>query len=227
MITQDKYDQSSPCLYTTYKDLSERLDGSICRYKGRPFYVKIGASNEVFLNDLTFRKGGAEHTISAQDPDFDISTIEATYVNYEPSADQIRHGVKKDQRVYYISHKPTKKYKQGLYLSYSSVQTIDGKANNEVPNEYVGQSQGIIDAINDEFPPIPAVLMKFKEHPVGKELEYAVSADIALKKTPVGVIFVYYRTFTVGWMAPNSNQLTVVDDELKWVVDRYLSRLQW
>lgn len=224
-----KYDEYVPCLYKTHKDLADRLDGTICRYKGEPVYVSV---EDEMLNlhkviGLSFQHGFMESLakIGPEDPDFDISAIEACYLNVNFHESLLKRGYPHTTRTTYLTRNTVKSWKQGLSLNGAIFLGIDGK-----PTEYNFSSAlgydltPIYDAVIGNYPSYD-LAMAYLSSSREPEAWMAISRDVALFKTKVGVVFVYYRTDAVGWIQPGTNKLNLVDGDLGWVASRYLSGL--
>lgn len=231
MLRTNRYEEFTPCLYRTDKDLQDRLDNTICRYNGQPVRVHFAAPGLLDLYPVVGKRGvrGPITQISADDPGLDISLLENGYMNwrYDEKLRGKREGFDSENHVFYISGRPSKKYKQGFHASYAVYRKIDGSGNEKIPTEFLVSSQGMHDSILGEFPDVRQTIDEYKSLEPGRSYETAVSRDVALSRTPVGVILVYYRCYMVGWMGPNDSKVTVTNDELQWVVERFLGRLQW
>ena len=61
------------------RDLTQRLDQTICRYKGHPYYVRHGDMNTLYLYDLENRQTRL-HVINKNDVELDISSVPLGYL---------------------------------------------------------------------------------------------------------------------------------------------------
>lgn len=189
--------------YTTSSDLQSRLDRTICRYDGKPVYVRASGNELILYEVVNYSKCIKE--IQPSDPKFDISIMEVGYFNHSSKG------------VAYALKLPTKQWKAALYSV--SVQGIDGQ------KVSVGGSpqhdQGFYDALVGSFPPVQQSLEKVV---TGEVKEVAISQQVAFGSTPVGVVFVYYKTKSVGWIAPGDKKVNIVNHDYTWVIERLLHR---
>ncbi len=222
------YEERMPCNYRLLKDLQDRLDGTICRYDGKAVYITVESQAAIKLLDPVERRKLIK-VVPPDDPLLDISANECGYFNYKPDPRYAERSGRSpaENTVFYMSRNTSKKYKQGLYYSYITSLHIDGRLNHEYSNDGLVFSQGMIDQIEGVYPTPKTVLEIFEKEYQGKTAEYAVSPDVALRKESVGVIFVYYRMTQMGWIAPGTTNIVVTDHELKWVVERHMTRLTW
>ena len=224
-----KYDEYVPCLYRTHKDLADRLDGTICRYKGEPVYISVDDDtlNLWKVSGLSLQSGLGEcfASVSAEDPDLDISAIEACYLNVKFHDALVKRGYPPTTKVYYLTRNTVKNWKQGLSLSHCIFMNLDGKQVTQynLPSALGYNLSPIHDAVVGNYPSYATAMNILSDGE--SEMGLAISRDIALFKTKVGVVFVYYRTDAVGWIQPGTNKLNLVDGDLGWVASRYLSSL--
>lgn len=201
-----QYPERMTCQYTLAKDLSDRLDGTVCRYDGRVVRV-YNSFPTVTLYEWDSRK---IKEIEPSDPLFDISAIETGYFNYECPEYSF---------VGYASRSPIKKYKAALFANYVEYRTIGGGQVIEYMKEGF-YSQGMLDSLEGRFPSYIEAMELLKQRN-----EVAISQDVAFRKDEMGATYVYHRTVPVGWIAPGDHKVHVVDNDLRWVVNRILSRM--
>lgn len=201
-----KYPTSMQCHYTLPKDLNDRLDGTVCRYDGK--IVRVYA-NGTYLDLYDWKANDKIKTILPDDPLLDISMIETGYFNYEG----------KIPFVGYITRNPLKKYKAALHHQYVNYLNIEGKTLEHFMPEGLYQP-GILKSFDGEFPTYEEAMATLAKG----SAEVAISIDIAFRKDDIGAIYVFYRTTPVGWIAPGGSKIYVIDNDLRWVVERYLSR---
>ncbi len=226
MTLARRYNEKVPCNYRLLKDLQDRLDGTICRYGGKAYYISVGSEEKINLYDVE-RRREIFKVISPDDPELDISFAECGYMNFTPTEKQQKtYGLGPEGVVLYVTRNTSKKYKQGNYPSYTQLLNISGSPSNKFDYATVCFSRGMVDFIEGVYPSPLQVLKEFSELK-GKVSEVAVSPEIALRKESVGVIFVYYRGTQMGWIAPDTMNIVVTDHELKWVVERHMTRLTW
>ncbi len=201
------YEEYMPNGYKTENDLSQRLNKSICRYDGKPVWVLYDGAQQLMLYDIATKMKIT--AISYDDPKLDISIMETGYMNYEGKGGY-PPGVR------YIAKHPLKQWKAGL--SGHTTQGIDG----EKAHMYEGwHCQVFVDMLNGVYPSVDGALEDIAS---GAMKEVATSQEVAFGRTDVGVVFVYYRTKSVGWIAPGTKKVNIVDHAYTWVVQRLLSR---
>lgn len=189
--------------YTTSSDLQSRLDRTICRYDGHPVYVRSSGSQLVLHDIVEYNK--QLHIIEPDDPKFDISIMEIGYFNHWTKG------------VAYALKLPTKQWKAALYSI--SVQAIDGQKISLGGSPQ--HDQGFVDSLVGNFPNVNESLERVTK---GELQSIAVSQAVAFGTTPVGVVFVYYKTKSVGWIAPGEKKVNIVNHEYTWVIERLLHR---
>lgn len=201
-----RFAEEMPCLYETYKDLSDRLDGTICRYGGKVVYVRVSmAENDedeplVYLyewphSDKLFMQ------IDPNDPLFDISLIDLGYMNYIYDNKNI---------VLYPYRSASKKYKQGTSMGYCYTKNIDG-THSDYGSQSM-QSQGFVDMVNRKYPPLAALELH-------KEL--ALSKDVAVRVDSLGVREFYWRLMKIAIQVPGQ-KIHRLDTEFSPLVDKIL-----
>ncbi len=201
-----KYDDSMKCMYTSHKDLQDRLDGTICRFNDTPVYVSLDGTN-LKLWDVATRSVLIK-TITPDDPRFDISMLDLGYFNYT------LRGPEKKNVVLFMRRDPTKKYKQGTCVNYLRSHTIDGKIDNNWGSSAV-LSQGFVDSLTGVFPSLDEV----------KEGEqYAISQNVAVERDNLGLLNIYYRTEKVACRTPD-DKTHMIKGEYTWIVERLLGGL--
>lgn len=190
--------------YTLASDLADRLDHCYFMYKEQPVLCTVRDHGETLkLWDVTGNEVIADK-VSPSDPDLDIASIELGYVQSSPYS---------GNRVAYLSRWPEKRYKQGVCSNNVKVNRIDGTP---AGGFQVLGTKEFGRMLADDYDDI---LGRLSDLEVG---EYAISKDIAIKKTNVGVVFVYYKMDEVGWIPPKEQGISIIDREWSWVIERML-----
>lgn len=201
-----RFVESMPCLYETYKDLSDRLDGTICRYEGNVVFVRVSMADDdeerpvVYLYDWP-QTDKMIKEIEPNDPAFDISLIDLGYMNYICGNKNV---------VLYPYRSSSKKYKQGTSTGNCFTKNIDG-----TPSDYGShsmQSQGFVDMVNRKYPPLAALELH-------KEL--ALSRDVAVRVDSLGVREFYWRLMKIAVQVPGQ-KIHRLDTEFSSLVDKIL-----
>lgn len=205
-----KFSTEIPCPYTTYKDLENRLHGTICRYKQKPFYVSI---DEDCIVLYTVDRKKKMHILNYdQASEIDVSSIELGYINFIQN-----HGItgaEKSNKVLYAQRSVRRQWKQGLSTGNVRYDDIQG-------NKYsidLLYTKFFEDSIQGVFPTFEEALSQ-----IGRDGEMAISQEVALKSLPVGVVLLYLRGKNLGWIAPNTKNVNLEDSSLSWVAKRQLS----
>lgn len=206
------------CKYSA-RDLNQRLGDSIIRYKGIPYWVDVDGARLMLTNLVTKTN---DFIVNSKDVDLDISTIPLGYINYVNKST-------KENRVYYCSRKPLRLYKQGVDRRTLKVTNLENEneVNSDLKNALMF-SQGFVDMVVGQFP--FKTIMDAVHHlnkSEKEEEEVAFSREIALKRTKLQTINVYFRDEIVGYLAANSNILQVPSNEKGWIVSRYMNGLGW
>lgn len=214
-MNQDKM----PCRYDTFRDLNDRLEGSIVLYKDFPYYCAVRpdptnlAVGNLFLVRMDEYDGRNVSTkaiqIKVDDPDLDISSVDLGYVNYESTS---------GNSVYYLYRTTAKRFKQALYPAYISYKTIDGVDSSA---GVVWNSRSGFDILVDLYPSLSTALER-----LDRRGEVAISRDVAIKKVGSGPMFVYLRTKEVAWIDSRNLEM-VFSHESDWVDRKYVLRFPW
>lgn len=213
MLTDLKFDDSMRCRYIG-KDLVDRLHDTLIRYKGEPVYVNVKAGDTLELWDIATRSKNFGR-FKSDDPDIDISQMEIGYLNH---TSQYTKGKLK---VFYLYRTPMRQYRQGLH--YRNVVTSDIERNIiSRSDETLIYTQSFWQSIMGIYPSWDEAVECVTS---GKMTEVAVSQDIAIRRTKAGPLLLFLRGVNVGWIAPDENKVRLVNDKIRWVVERNLSRL--
>lgn len=193
------------------RDLQARLDSTICRYRGLPYYVRYagpGLLNLYALQKVNNRHD-ADFVINSNDPDFDISTIPMGYVQYTNTL------------VYYVSRRPQRMYKQGVSADALSFTDLRGGivSGSAFSKQFENMVMGNYSSLNQ-------VQKAFKDAEV--DMELAISRDCALKLNhKIRIVSVFFKNDEVGWMQEGTDTVIVPSSEKGWLVSRYLSQFNW
>lgn len=208
MLTR-RFNEYMPCKYTSLKDLQDRLDGTICRFEGRPVYVMVHSEKKLRLYDIPFQNQLIAE-INPNDRRFDISMLRLGYANVCNSYTERKN------HVLYFTRNPSKKYKQGTCASYIICKEIDGKRSDRYSGSMI-MSQGFVDSVNDVYPSIEQI----DEH--GGSI--ALSMDIACMKDDLGILSFFYRGQKVAARVPDSDRLVMYKGDYPWVVEKLIGGL--
>lgn len=195
------------------RDLSQRLDSTVCRYKGFPYWVRCVNRGVISLYSLSSGGKKCLYEINPSDIDFDISTVPLGYV-------QITQDI-----VVYMSRRPNRLYKQGLSADACSYKFTPGN-NFKVNATFFNQA--FEKMVCGEYPDLRDVLHNLRKSEVEKEV--AISRDIALKYNPnLKIIVIYFKgeDNEVGWIVPDTNIVIVPSSEKGWVVSNHLLGFSW
>jgi hypothetical protein len=200
-----QYDEFVPCLYDTERDLIDRLHETCVRRKGDPTPYKFHYINNKKCN-LYDLQTGDETTVPLDE--VDISSIELGYMNYKLPGGK--------PAVVYLSRDVRKQYRQGLCSN--NVLTFPREFSQ---NYHFFSQKGFIDMCRGEYPSYEEAIAELKKDIEG---ERAISIDVKIKREYSGVVMVYYRLKNVGWMAPESKKVNLMNVPLDWAVRRALQR---
>jgi len=200
-----RYEEYMPCIYTTSKDLMDRLSGTICRYDGVPKTVEYHSPVRLDLYALTLDVPAI--TIKPSDPKFDISSIEVGYMNWLRMPGRID--------VVYLLRNGKKQYRQGITAGALDFFTIEG---DQAGRLNVLNTKAFEDSVMNRFPTVDEALGSMKT--VGMA---ALSQEVAIRKERSGIVLVYHRTKNVGYMLPDSDEVTLARGQFQDVVAEILS----
>jgi hypothetical protein len=192
------------------RDLSQRLDSTICRYKGVPYYVRYTDRNLLTLYTLSSNGKKNALQISPFDDDFDISTIPLGYCQAS------------NDYVVYLSRRPNRLYKQGLSGDSLQFRWINGAGR----FSFHWVSGAVEQMVLNNYPPLNAALDNLRRSTTEREI--AISRDIAMKFNPnLKLIYVYFKGDEVGWIIPDTNIVIIPSSELAWIVSQHLRGFSW
>ncbi len=193
------------------RDLSQRLDQTICRYDEFPYYVRYAGKNTLYLYKIGDRNGQVVKSIDAKDEKFDVSSIPLGYFQVNKS------------RVAYASRRPNRMYKQGVSADNLQTTLILGSSPMMMPTIYC---QGFEDMILNNYPDVDTAINTLRNKE--QDTEVAISRDTALQwNSGLKLIFVYFKEEQVGWIVPDTKIVIVKSYELAWIVSVHLSSFKW
>jgi hypothetical protein len=199
-------------------DLGQKINDTVCRYKGQPVYVRTGDKGKsitLFKLDETDKLVA---TITKDDVNFDIASIALGYVNGERTL-----------RALYVSRLPLRRTKQGIDPRALKISAIPGSGAGAAPNSTsIIFSKSFIEMVNNTYPSVEEALPALRAALAkdGTTGSIAVSKDIAISIDKMGIVRVHYKNEYVGWIQPNKFLVHVPSDSgLSWVISKYLSHV--
>ncbi len=219
------YNQAMPNTYTIQKDLQDRLDSTLIRYKGIPYKVRVKLDDDgntvLFGYRMTnTRASKPDVRISPDDPDLDISMLEAMYINFKYGNEEYEHP----QRACWLTRGTQKHYKSATYTQYMTLKDIQGSISSNYTPDQVFWNATTEANILGQYPSVEGQLeiMKAMRR---TEYEVAVAQRVALKRETIGLIKIYIDTHIVGWIDPDTNQVKITNDDRRWAINRILKPL--
>lgn len=207
------------CAITSINDLRQKIDNSVCRYKGAPVYVRIEDSNTAQLYDMV---DTSKHlfTIKLSDEEFDIGSPSLGYMNF---------GI---DQVLYVTRPPLRRTRQGIDHRNLKFKSLDNKnISGGLNTASCLHSVGFRDMILGKYPTLDASLKRLRENWKADRkttIETAITRNIALSQKGNGIIDVFYKNEEVGYILPNTDTVIVPNMNMSWVVSRYLAHeLSW
>ncbi len=202
------------CKYPT-RDLSQRLDSTVCMYNNIPVYVRYtGESDILDLFDLDQSNNKPVNRIRASDPLFDISTPPLGFIQATPDS------------VCFLMRRPLRVYKQGLSNENVSFNSIGG-SKNKLEQRSI-RSKAVKDMILNRYKNLDAALNELTN--ATRDCSIAISRDVCLEFVHKNrIIHVYYRGVDepVGWMILGTRTVIVPSNDFGWVISKYISGLTW
>lgn len=195
-------------------DLNQRLDNTVCRFRGIPYRVKFAGGNQLRLYSLSDKKDEGI-VINKDDPDFDISGVPLGYVQINPHT------------VAYVSRKPLRMWKQGISIDSLNVNFVS--KNKALAYRFEIFSSAFEKMILHQYPTIEDArkLLKIQSSQDPTSTEIAISRDIALKYDHDMLTHVFYKRDRVGYIIKDENTVITPNNEMGWVVSKYLSSFNW
>lgn len=199
------------------KDIAQKMDNCLFRYKGQPVWVRHAGSDQVALYNSMEPNGNNFATVAYNDKDLDFDSIPLGYVNYSPF-----------KSVYYLKRIPVRKVRQGINDHNVRMSKLGSGMPGSVNN--ILRSKAFVDMVNSRYPTLEDSLIKLRKmvkenHENSFEPMIAISDRIGLVIDAQSIIRVFYKQQYVGWMEPQKNVVHVKSDDLGWVVSKYLSHI--
>lgn len=199
------------------RDLHQKLDNTLCRYKGRPVYVRVDSGRAGVHIYNVHDTNTPIDKIKATDPDFDVASIPLGYVQYR-------------DRVYHLARIPVRRVKQGLDIRSIRVRNLDGSGGDILVNHLIfsKEFEEMVANRGNRLSDVLGYLRAQSKKDNSRVYERVLSRDIALGINKMGIINVYFKGVHVGWMQPDKDIVHVPSDEMGWIVSKYLSHeLSW
>lgn len=197
------------------RDLSQRLDSTVCRYQGQPVWVRYHDVQTLALYSLA--SGGKKliTNIRSDHPDFDISSVPLGFVQIT------------DSLVGYFTRRPNRIYKQGLSADSVGVKYISRDPKLLAGGHGMLLTQAFENMVNNNYPSLDKAMYDLRRS--DKEREIAISRDIALSVNPnLKLVYVHYKAEKdVGWIPPDTNIVIIPSSEEAWIISKYLSSFAW
>lgn len=223
-----------PCLYDSHKDLSSRLDSTICRYDNVPYFVRIADYNQIWLYDIIHPNSQQPLLkINPKDRLFDISSPELGYLNADPKKAIKQSYPLLDKEtsgslVVRIVRLPVRQWKQGINPDCVTFSNISGSS--DIKGMYLSYqsviySQGMKDLILGSYPTPSDALDILMSNSRSDFRTVAISREVAFELTESGIIQVYIRTKNIGYILPGNEKVNIKPGPHSWVVQRILSSL--
>lgn len=207
-----------PCLYSSAKDLTDRLHGTVCFYDGEPVTVLTSGMDDNLKLMKLAKPGELVKTIKPDDPLFDISSPPLGYLNYKRSSNN----------VLYMARTIGKRYKQGVNSGCCTLESISG-VSSPFNIVHVWGSSGFEEMLTGVYPEIEQAfdILEQKKYVQndGSIIEYnevAISRSVALKREESGITLVYMRMKNVGYILPEESTIFVPNSEIGWIITREL-----
>lgn len=193
-------------------DLDQKINKTVCRYDGVPYFCRTMNGSHVILYHLTDNL--EFKTITVDDDRFDVSSIPLGYYQATPDV------------VEFMERKPHRKWKQGIDETNVTVTTISREIPYRPTCRFGLYTQGFINSVTGKFPDMMTALgtLRNKDH----NSQIAISRDIAIEWiADLQIIHVYYKTKLVGFIPSGSLTVYVPTSDMGWVVTKYLSCFNW
>ncbi len=175
-------------VYLNAEDTSMRLDASLIRYKGVPYWVQVtGSNSKIRLFELKAGMQNFVHELDANDEDIDVSSVEIGYCNHETMG------------TIYITRAPYRKQKQGLSSVNALWASVGSSSCSSLKSLTSTQffDKGISDAVQNKYPLVKDALEKLKKS-AGEWVNVAISGNFCLSKNSKGSIDVYFEQSKIG-----------------------------
>ena len=194
------------------RDLGQRLDQSIVRYKGHPYYVRHIDVNILSLYEVDGHRKDPILNIRSDDGYLDISTVPLGYFQLMPNI------------VVHATRVPSRQFKQGIHESILKMESIPKSI--EARNfRWTIYCTGFKNMILGRYPTALEALATFRRWTNSSNCEIAIHKDVALEFVPeMGITNVYYKNENppCGWIPKNSRTVVVPNSEKAWIISMYL-----
>lgn len=184
--------------YPTNDDKYRRLEGTVCLWKGEPYYVTLRNGygmpplgheevNLLSINDSNkIKTKGSYITVNYTEDDFVYRCIELGYMNYDGSA-------------YFLGRMPNREFHQGL--SENNIYDAEGKIRNR--SGWFG-SKSLYDCILGKHPTLDEVMER-----IGDVESIAFDRNFAVAKLDRKRLLLKHRGQVIGWMSADDSKFSV------------------
>lgn len=195
-------------------DLNQRLNGTICRYRGVPVRVICEGGSTLSLWGIS--EGQHVANIKADDAEFDISGIPLGFVQVSPTT------------VVYVSRKAARIWKQGVTMESLSFKYLSRPS--ELEPRFNILSKAFEDSVMDRFPSLQEAKEQLRVVPKDDRptVDVAISRDVALSYVrEMELTHVFYKEEKVGFMIKQDNTVITPSRDYGWVISKNLSFFDW
>jgi hypothetical protein len=171
-------------LFATQADIKLRLDNTIIRWKGRPYYCRnSGESYQLMLYQVANRQEEAI-IVDVGDPLLDFSSPPVGFLNH-------------DEYCVYYSRVPHRKYKQGLANDSIEVHLLNGQKTRDYEHQYVSDKKALM--FMGSYPSYhycwDVIHRKPKEV---RKISHAFSRNFAIQGGENGCVELYHKMNLIG-----------------------------
>ena len=160
----------------THQDVMRRLDNTICKYKGVPYYIKYNVGHTVNIYPIADAKAPfIQCDVDYTSPDFDYGFPEVGYMNL-------------NQHAYYIERISGRDQRMGLPPD--MLRYVHGKVNNAL-----FRSKGMENMLLNIYPDVREAVRLIKA--IGAT-SVALSRDYALDRNEVGDLTVLFHDIPIA-----------------------------
>lgn len=194
-------------------DLGQRLNDTVCRYKGLPVRVRYAGDSNLELYNLTGKRPTL--VIPSTDPELDISGMPLGYVQL--SSDTVAYASRKSARI----------YKQGVTSECLVMNWITpSKSKNVLVNIFSASFENMF---LNKYPSLEDAKKLLRVPNTQSSItEIAISRDVALSYDhDMQFTYVHYKAKRVGYIIKDENTVITPSSDYAWLISKNLSSFAW
>lgn len=206
----------TPNYYETGHDINSYISGTLVTWTDQVCYAEYDHDSGAKIpRVLLYNPINHDRIGSVPATEIDITSFELGYFNLT----RYDRSNPNKTEVYYARRHPYKKWKQGVCSSNTCVYEING----DPAHIDFFNNKGFLESLTGMYPTFEFASDYLKT----VKNSIAISSEVALKSEDFGVCSVYFKTRGVGYIPLGEKKITIMENEMDWVVKKYFEELEW